>query len=130
MSKKSIKCHQNYSRININISTKPRLRPRALAFPNPRPGQKPTEAKVLAWPGPAFFGPAWPGFWLQAGAGKSLFVIYVFRVRIALLPKSRYRFGHEPSFHLRVPPGGGWSDGTGKPNLGTILTLLLQFPTG
>jgi hypothetical protein len=78
MSKKSIKCHQNYSRININISTKPRLRPRALAFPNPRPGQKPTQAKVLAWPGLAFFGLAWPGFWLQAGAGKSLFVIYVF----------------------------------------------------
>jgi len=27
----------------------------------------------MFWPGPAWlFGPAWPSFWLQAGAGKSL----------------------------------------------------------
>jgi hypothetical protein len=61
---------------NIDIKpTKPRPKPRALAFPKPRPGQKPTQAKVLARPGPAFFGPAWPGFWLQAGAGQSLMAI-------------------------------------------------------
>jgi hypothetical protein len=37
---------------NINIKpTKPWPKPRALAFPKPRPGQKPTQAKVLAWPG-------------------------------------------------------------------------------
>jgi hypothetical protein len=54
------------------IASKPWLRPRALAFPKPKPGQKPTQAKVMARPGPAFFGLAWPGFWLQAGAGTSL----------------------------------------------------------
>lgn len=51
---------------------KPQPRPRALAFLKPRPGQKPTQAKNLAGPGLAFFGLAWPGFWPQAGAGKSL----------------------------------------------------------
>ena len=51
---------------------KPWLRPTALAFPKPRPGQKPSQAKVLAWLGPAFFGSAWPGLWPQAGAGTSL----------------------------------------------------------
>jgi hypothetical protein len=63
-------------RVNNIISTKPRPRPRALAFPKPRPGQKPTQAKFLAWLGPAFFGLAWPGFWLQAGAGTSLNFVY------------------------------------------------------
>ena len=47
-------------------------RPTALAFPKRRPGQKPSQAKVLARLGPAFFGPAWLGFWPQAGAGTSL----------------------------------------------------------
>ena len=61
--------------------TKPQPKPRALAFPNPRPGQKPTQAKVLARPGPAYFGLAWPGFWLQAGAGKSLFMVIAFSAR-------------------------------------------------
>jgi len=42
---------------------KPGLRPTALAFLYPRPGQR---------LGPAFFGLAWPGFWPQAGAGTSL----------------------------------------------------------
>ena len=37
-----------------------------------RPGQKPSQAKVLAWLGPAFFGLAWPGLWPQAGASTSL----------------------------------------------------------
>jgi len=36
------------------VTQKPRLRPPALAFANHRPGQKPTQAKVV--------GPAWPGF--------------------------------------------------------------------
>jgi len=48
----------------------------ALAFPKFRPGQKPSQAKGQARLGPAFFGLAWPGFWLQAGAGTSLFVAY------------------------------------------------------
>jgi hypothetical protein len=48
---------------------KPGLRPTALAFLYPRPGQKPAQAKGQAWLGPAFFGLAWPGFWPQAGAG-------------------------------------------------------------
>jgi hypothetical protein len=43
-----------------------------LAFPKSRPGQKPSQAKGQAWLGPAFFGSAWLGFWLQAGAGTSL----------------------------------------------------------
>ena len=51
---------------------KPGLRPTALAFPYPRPGQKPAQAKGRARLGPAFFGLAWPGFWPQAGAGTSL----------------------------------------------------------
>jgi len=51
---------------------KPGLRPRALAFLYPRPGQKPAQAKGWARLGPAFFGLAWPGFWPQAGAGTSL----------------------------------------------------------
>jgi len=34
----------------------------------------------MAWPGPAFFGLAWPGFWLQAGAGKSLIEIKEYSV--------------------------------------------------
>ena len=51
---------------------KPGLRPMALAFPNPRPGQKPAQAKGWAQLGPAFFGLAWPGFWPQAKAGTSL----------------------------------------------------------
>ena len=51
---------------------KPGLRPTALAFLYPRPGQKPAQAKSQAWLGLAFFGLAWPGFWLLAGAGTSL----------------------------------------------------------
>ena len=48
---------------------KPGLRPTALAFLYPRLGQKPAQAKSQAW---LFFGLAWPGFWLQAGASTSL----------------------------------------------------------
>jgi hypothetical protein len=33
-------------------------------------------------------------------------------------------------FHLRLPSASGRSDGKGKPNVGTVLTNLLQFPTG
>ena len=51
---------------------KPWPRPTALAFTKPRLGQKPSQAKVLARLGPAFFGSAWPGLWPQAGAGTSL----------------------------------------------------------
>ena len=47
---------------------KPGPKPAALAFKNHRPGQKPPQAKHRARLGPAFFGPAWPGFWPQAGA--------------------------------------------------------------
>ena len=73
--KPTCKIHKNVLKvvkINNIIPTKPRPKPRALAFPKLRPGQRPTQAKVLAWPGPAYFGSAWPGFWLQAGAGRSL----------------------------------------------------------
>jgi hypothetical protein len=53
--KKNTKISGRNSRKNNNIMpTKPRLKPRALAFPKPRPGQKPTQAKVLARPGLAF----------------------------------------------------------------------------
>jgi hypothetical protein len=51
---------------------KPGLRPMALAFPYPRPGQKPAQAKGWARLGLAFFGLAWPGFWPQARASTSL----------------------------------------------------------
>jgi hypothetical protein len=44
----------------------------ALAFQKYRLGQKPSQAKGQARLGPALFGLAWPGFWLQAGAGTSL----------------------------------------------------------
>jgi hypothetical protein len=48
-------------------------RPTALALPKPKPaGQKPSQAKKKAQLGLAFFGLAWPGFRLQAGAGTSL----------------------------------------------------------
>jgi hypothetical protein len=57
---------------HISRVQKPGLRPTALAFLYPRPGQKPAQAKGWAWLGPAFFGLAWPGFWPQAGAGTSL----------------------------------------------------------
>jgi len=57
----------------ISKVQKPGPRPTALAFPKPRPGQKPSQAKSKARLGPAFFGLAWPGFRLQAGAGTSLF---------------------------------------------------------
>jgi hypothetical protein len=33
-------------------------------------------------------------------------------------------------FHLWLPSTSGRSDGKGKPNVGTVLTNLLQFPTG
>ena len=60
-------------KIKIKIKSiylqKPGPKPVALAFKNRRPGQKPTQAK---YKGLAFFGPAWPGFWPQAGAGTSL----------------------------------------------------------
>ena len=46
---------------------KPGLRPTALAFLYPRPGQKPAQAKGQAHLGSAFF-----GFWPQAKAGTSL----------------------------------------------------------
>ena len=66
--------------LTANLSHIPRvqklgLRPMALAFLYPRPGQKPAQAKSQAWLGPAFFGLAWPGFWLQAGASTSLHFI-------------------------------------------------------
>jgi len=50
------------------VTQKPRLRPPALAFANHRPGQKPTEAKVVgpAWPG--FF---WPGLARLLASGRS-----------------------------------------------------------
>ena len=51
---------------------KPGLRPTALAFLYPRLGQKLAQAKSQARLGLAFFGLAWPGFWLQAGASTSL----------------------------------------------------------
>ena len=51
---------------------KPGLRPMALAFLYPRPGQKLAQAKSQAQLGLAFFGLAWPGFWLLAGASTSL----------------------------------------------------------
>ena len=51
---------------------KPGPRPRARAFRNHEPGQKPLRPTLWARLGPAFFGLAWPGFWLQAGAGTSL----------------------------------------------------------
>ena len=55
---------------------KPGLRPTtALAFLYPKPGQKPAQAKSQAQLGLVFFGLAWPGFWLLAGAGTSLAVI-------------------------------------------------------
>jgi len=53
-----------------------------------------------------------------------------FQVRVALLLKSRHSSGHEPSLHFQIQSGRQWSDGTGKPNLGTVLTLLLQLSTG
>ena len=59
---------------------KPGLRSTALAFLYPRPGQKPAQAKSQARLGPAFFGLAWPGFWLQARAGTSLHKIKAFNV--------------------------------------------------
>ena len=46
--------HSNFNRVQ-----KPGPRPRALAFPDPRPGQKPSQAKGQAWLGPAFC--AWLG---------------------------------------------------------------------
>jgi len=63
--------------LTANLSHIPRvqklgLRPTALAFLYPRPGQKLAQAKGWARLGPAFFGLAWPGFWPQAGAGTSL----------------------------------------------------------
>ena len=51
---------------------KPGLRPMALAFPYPRPGQKPAQAKGQ--------GPAWPSFWPQAKAGTSLLFFLFFFV--------------------------------------------------
>ena len=57
---------------HISRVQKPGLRPTALAFLYPKPGQKPAQAKGWARLGPAFFGLAWPGFWPQAGAGTSL----------------------------------------------------------
>ena len=57
---------------HISRVQKPGLRPTALAFLYPRPGQKLAQAKGWARLGPAFFGLAWPGFWPQAGAGTSL----------------------------------------------------------
>ena len=57
---------------HIPMVQKPGPRPTALAFPYPRPGQKPAQAKGQARLGPAFFGLAWPGFWPQAKAGTSL----------------------------------------------------------
>ena len=57
---------------HISRVQKPGLRPTALAFLYPRPGQKPAQAKGWARLGPASFGLAWPGFWPQAGAGTSL----------------------------------------------------------
>ena len=48
------------------------LRLLALTFQDHRPGQKPSQAKVLAQLGPASFGSAWPGLWPQARAGTSL----------------------------------------------------------
>jgi len=65
---------------NLNLrfnSQKPWLRPLALAFEKPRPGHRPSEAILMAWLGLAFFGPAWPGFWLQARAGTSLLQVLI-----------------------------------------------------
>jgi hypothetical protein len=67
---------------------KPGPRPTALAFSKSRPGQKPSQAKDQARLGPAFIGSAWPGFWLQAGAGTSLVII-----EGIYLPESRPCFG-------------------------------------
>ena len=55
--------------LTANLSHIPRvqklqLRPTALAFLYPRPGQKLAQAKSQAQLGLAFFGLAWPGFWL------------------------------------------------------------------
>ena len=62
---------------HISRVQKPGLRPTALAFLYPKPGQKPAQAKGWARLGPAFFGLAWPGFWPQAGAGTSLITIMI-----------------------------------------------------
>jgi hypothetical protein len=77
---------------------KPGPRPTALAFPNPRPGQKPSQAKSWARLGPAFFGLAWPGFWPQAGAGTSLLVSgpYVF-----IFPTHPFPLPPTPCFPIR-----------------------------
>jgi hypothetical protein len=58
---------------------KPGLRPTALAFPYPRPGQKPAQAKGQ---GPAWLGLAWPGFWPQAKAGTSLLLRVLWLLRV------------------------------------------------
>ncbi|KAJ7587304.1 hypothetical protein C8J56DRAFT_1083789 [Mycena floridula] len=42
------------------------------AFKTPGRAKSRPQAVTLAWPGPAFFGPAWLGFRLQAGASTSL----------------------------------------------------------
>ena len=67
---------------------------------------------------------------LQTWCTWQCYVWLGFRVCVTLLPKSGHGFGHEPPFHFRLPSRRQWSDGTGKPNIGTVLTLLLQFPTG
>ena len=73
--------------LTANLSHIPRvqklgLRPMALAFLYPRPCQKLAQAKSQAWLGPAFFGLAWPSFWLQAGASTSLVHIHLHNVKL------------------------------------------------
>ena len=62
-----------YSR-GWNTVLKPWPKPSALAFRNPRPGQKPSQAMTLAQLGQAYLGLAWPGCQPQAGPGTALSV--------------------------------------------------------
>ena len=45
--------HRQCFLIDIFTAQKPGPRPGALAFRNPEPGQKPSQANFLAWLGPA-----------------------------------------------------------------------------